>query len=145
MAFLVGCPRFLPVHIVNCVQTLKAGETCTVADCCEDNDQCSVFFDSENTNVCDVLSQVKVVHTTVCANDPCTVVDCCAERFCDISYGLDPTICTPGAVRVFRQKFIHEDAIGSHAFASPLLRLKRTCVQPMAFLSGVQSSYRLAL
>jgi hypothetical protein len=47
-------------------------------------------------------------------------------------------------VRVFRQKFALEHAIGSHAFAPPLEAL--ACVRPMALLSGVHcSSYRLAL
>jgi len=42
----------------------------------------------------------------------------------------------------FRQKFTLEDTIEIHAFA-PLEAL--ACVRPMPFLSGVRSSYRLAL
>jgi hypothetical protein len=40
----------------------------------------------------------------------------------------------PGTVRVFRQKFTLEDAIGSHACSLEAL----ACVCPMAFLSGVR-------
>jgi hypothetical protein len=47
----------------------------------------------------------------------------------------------PGAVRDFRQKFTLEDAIGSHACSLEAL----PCVQPMAFLSSVHSSYRFTL
>jgi len=48
----------------------------------------------------------------------------------------------PGStVRVFRQKFTVEDAIGS----TPLLRLKRAGVRPMIFLSGVHFSYQFTL
>jgi hypothetical protein len=43
-----------------------------------------------------------------------------------------------GTVRVFRQKFTLEDAIGSHACSLEAL----TCVRPMAFLSEVHCSYR---
>jgi hypothetical protein len=39
-----------------------------------------------------------------------------------------------------RQKVTPDDAIGSHA-----VRLKRTCVRPMASFSGTHSSYRLTL
>jgi hypothetical protein len=47
-----------------------------------------------------------------------------------------------GIVRgFFRQRFTLEDAVGSHACSLEAL----ACVQPMAFLSGAHSSYRVAL
>jgi hypothetical protein len=41
----------------------------------------------------------------------------------------------------FRHKFTLEDAIGSHACSLEAL----ACMWPMAFLSGIHASYRLAL
>jgi hypothetical protein len=53
-----------------------------------------------------------------------------------------PSLSIPfSTVRVFRQKSTFEDAIGFHACSLEVL----PCVRPMAFLSGVHSSYRLAL
>jgi hypothetical protein len=46
-----------------------------------------------------------------------------------------------GTVRVFRQKFALDDASGSHACSLEAL----ACVRPMAFLSGVHSTYRFTL
>jgi hypothetical protein len=46
-----------------------------------------------------------------------------------------------GAVLVFEQRFALEDGIGSHACSLEAL----ACMQPMEFLSGVHSSYRVAL
>jgi hypothetical protein len=48
--------------------------------------------------------------------------------------------CEDGTVRVFRQDFALEDSIEMHVFA---LLEALPCVCPMAFLSGVHSSYRL--
>ena len=56
--------------------------------------------------------------------------------------GVGPLICDCGTVRVIRQCFVLYDSIGSNTFA--LLEVL-PCVQPMAILSGVRSSYRLAL
>jgi hypothetical protein len=47
-----------------------------------------------------------------------------------------------GTVPVFRQEFTLEDAIEFHTAA---LVEALPCVWPMAFLSGVRVSYRLAL
>jgi hypothetical protein len=46
-----------------------------------------------------------------------------------------------GTVRVFRQEFNLDDAIGSQACSFAAV----TCVWRMSFISGVHPSYRLAL
>ena len=54
--------------------------------------------------------------------------------------GLAPLVVV-GTVLGFQQKFTLEYAIGSHAFSLEAL----ACMWPMAFLSGVHSSYRFTL
>jgi hypothetical protein len=76
----------------------------------------------------------ELCHTALKVAEP----DQCKGCYSMLYTGLDST----GYGARFRQKFTLEDTIEIHAFA-PLEAL--ACVRPMPFLSGVRSSYRLAL
>jgi hypothetical protein len=60
-------------------------------------------------------------------------VRCALLTIDSAALGLGPSGCGCCTVRVFRQKFTLEDAVGSHACSLEAL----PCVCPMAFLSGV--------
>jgi hypothetical protein len=69
-------------------------------------------------------------------------VRCAVFTMDSAGLGLASSGCIRRTVRVFRQVFTRSYVIEFHAFAS-LEALP--CVGPMAFLSGVHSSYRLTL
>jgi hypothetical protein len=77
--------------------TKCALQDCTSADCCEDNDQCSTFFNAQAADICTSTGRVNVVGTTVCDTENCDVGSCCADLKCDIKFGLAPEeVCTAG-------------------------------------------------